>query len=79
MSEQRLYRIISQVFDVPVERITAESGPDDISSWDSVGLLNLALALEAEYGIQLDPDDMADMLSVNLVKTILKERGVSVE
>lgn len=78
MSEQRLYKIISQVFDVPVERITAESGPDDIPSWDSVGLLNLALALEAEYGIQLDPDDMADMLSVNLVKTILKDRGVAV-
>lgn len=75
---QRLYRTVSQVFGIPVEDITEETGADNVKGWDSVGLMNLTLALEAEYGAQLEPDDMADMLSVKLVRMILQDRGVTV-
>ncbi len=77
-TEDRLYRIISEVFGVPAAEITNESSPDTIETWDSLSHLNLVLALEEEFGVALSPEDVMEMLSVQLIKTILGERGVKI-
>ncbi len=77
-TEDRLYRIISEVFGVPTAEITNESSPDTIETWDSLSHLNLVLALEEEFGVALSPEDVMEMLSVQLIKTILGERGVKI-
>ena len=74
--QDRVYRLISEVFGVPVDLIDDESSPDTIESWDSEGHINLILSLEAEFGISLSPEDAMEMLSVRLVCLILEERGV---
>ena len=40
----------------------------------SADTLNIAVAIEAEFGISLSPDDIAEMLSVPLILEILRER-----
>ncbi|MFC1874297.1 acyl carrier protein [Chloroflexota bacterium] len=77
-TEDRLYRIISEVFGVPAAEINNESSPDTIETWDSLSHLNLVLALEEEFGVSLSPEDVMEMLSVQLIRTILAERGVKI-
>lgn len=76
--EDRLYHIISDVFGVPLEEVSEESSPDTIENWDSLSHLNLILSLEAEFGVSLSPEDVMEMLSVQLIGTILAECGVVV-
>lgn len=61
----RVKRIMSDIFSVPVERITLESSPDTIDAWDSLQHLNLMLALEQEFGLKIAPEEMERLVSVH--------------
>jgi acyl carrier protein len=71
---KRVYRVISDVLDVPVTVINDDSSPDTIGNWNSLSHLNLILALEAEFNVALSDEDTMDMLSVKLIQMILVER-----
>jgi acyl carrier protein len=76
VTEDKLYRVLSQVFGVPAAQITDDSSPDTLSTWDSMSHLNMVVALEAEFGVQLTPEQAMEMLSVRLVRMTLQELGV---
>jgi maltose O-acetyltransferase len=47
-------------------------GPSQIARWDSLGHLNLILALESEFGITMTEDDMLNIVSVRHACDIIK-------
>lgn len=48
----------------------------DIAAWDSVGHMALMAALEEEFGIELDIDDIIDFSSFEVGKNILAKYNV---
>ena len=70
---ERVYKIISQVFNVPIENINDESSSDDIETWDSLKHMNMVLALEEEFNVQFGEEQIFEMLNVGLIIEILKE------
>ena len=72
---ERVYKIISQVFNVPIENINDESSSDDIETWDSLKHMNMVLALEEEFNVQFGEEQILEMLNVGLIIEILKEIG----
>ena len=72
--EPRVIRVLSAVVNLPVEQLSGDSGPDTVPGWDSASHLRLVLALEAEVGTAFTDEEVTDMLSVNLICTILGER-----
>ena len=72
--EDRIYRVISDVMGVPLEEINDNSSPDSIEAWESLSHINLILALESEFSVSLDPEDVMEMQSVSLIRTILDEK-----
>ncbi len=69
--ELRVYRIVAELFDVPIERLSPASSPETIEMWDSVGHLNLVLALEQEFGVRLSTDQMDQMADLERIVRIL--------
>jgi acyl carrier protein len=49
----------------------------DINEWDSVGHMGLVAALEDEFEIELDVDDIIEMSSYKIGQEILGKYGVS--
>ena len=49
-----------------------------ISQWDSIGHMALVVALEKEFDVMFDTDDIIDMSSVEKAKEILLKNGVKV-
>lgn len=74
----RIDAIVATVLKIPVSSVTEETSPDTIDKWDSLAHLNLVMAIEIEFQISLSPEDAMEMLSVGLIRTILKERGVDI-
>ncbi len=72
----RIRSIFSDIFQVPLEEVTAQSSPDTIPNWDSLQHLNLVLALEQEFHIQFTPEEIEELLSVELVAALLDEKRV---
>ncbi len=70
----RIYGIVSDVFNIPVSQIGPDSSPEKIESWDSVHHLNLILALEQAFDLQLEPEEIDRMNSVKAILAILSEK-----
>ena len=69
----KLKEVISNVLGVSIDAINDNSSPDSIDKWDSLSHLNLVMAIEAEFDVELTPEDSMDMLSVKLIRMILSD------
>ncbi len=78
-SETKLKELMATVFNVKPSDITDRSTPDTLENWDSVNHLNLILALEETFAIELTEDESVEILSVPLIKLVLQEHGVVFE
>ncbi|HTA19684.1 MAG TPA: acyl carrier protein [Polyangia bacterium] len=77
MSESTLdmvKRIVADVLGTSVSRITADSSPETLENWDSVRHLNIVMALEERFGVELEPEDIEGMRSVMQIVAIMSAR-----
>jgi len=77
-SEDRLSQTVAEVLGVTPDELSEDSSPDTVSSWDSLGHLNLVIALEEEFGIRLSAGDVLAMRSVRLIRQILHQSGAEI-
>lgn len=68
--------IVATVFGAPREQISAQTTHEDLEEWDSLNLINLMIALESEFGVTLEVDDAAELLSIEKIVAVLRRRGV---
>lgn len=71
MLDDRLVEIISDVFGVPPDEITAATGPETLVDWDSVGHLKLVLQIEEEFGVRFPVTDIPKLLSAGQIQDAL--------
>lgn len=75
-NENKLKELMATVFNVAPREITDRATPDSIENWDSVNHLNLVLAIEETFDIELTEDESVEILSFPLIKFVLQEHGV---
>ena len=77
MSSQLLERvrgIAADVLQLPATQITPEASTENVESWDSVHHLNLVLALEQEFDLQFEPEEMDQMHSIAHIVNVLENK-----
>lgn len=70
--ETRLEKVFRETFGS--ERVPAELSQSNCSAWDSVGHLNLILALEAEFGVFFEPEEIASLRTFTDVRAVLASK-----
>jgi acyl carrier protein len=70
---EQVRSIASDIFGIPADRITAESSPETVENWDSMQHLNLVLAIEEKFGVQLDPEDIEKMKNIGAVAALVEK------
>lgn len=70
---EQVRNLASDIFGVPADKITAESSPETIENWDSMQHLNLVLAIEEKFGVQLEPEDIEQMKSIGAVAALVEK------
>lgn len=69
---RRLFDVMGAVFGIDPAMIDREGSSTTIPEWDSVHHLQLMLALEDEFGIQFDTDELATLGSIPLIERRLR-------
>ena len=77
-SEDRLRQTVAEVLGVNPYLLSEESSPSTISSWDSLGHLNLVIALEEEFEVNLSAEEVLAMHSMGSIRRILHQYGVEI-
>lgn len=72
-----LREIVADTLEISPEEVTAETSSDSAENWDSFRHLQLILAVEGEYGVQLDPQQVPELMSVGKLQTALQQKGAS--
>ncbi len=77
MLKKRVFQIISQMMNVPLEQVHEHSSPETIAKWDSFQHMNLILALEEEFNIKFGDEEIMQMGSAGVIVTSLHSKGVN--
>ena len=74
--ERRVRGVVADIFNLPLEEVDLTTSRDTVEGWDSLNLVNLMMAVESEFGISLDVEDVEDLVSVQLILAVLEEKGL---
>ncbi|MBL75338.1 MAG: acyl carrier protein [Chloroflexi bacterium] len=75
---EKLYSIISNVFNVDLSKINDELGPENLEEWDSFNFYVLLDEIENEFKIKFDLDETLDIKKIGDFKKILEKHGVTI-
>ncbi len=64
----------SDFFGVPAESITADSSPQTLEAWDSNQHLNLVLAVEEKFSLQLSPEEIEQMKNIGETAKLIESK-----
>lgn len=70
----RIRRLVAHVLELPEEQLDRSSSPETVETWDSIQHLNMVLALEQEFSLQFTPEEIEQMLSLELIALLVEEK-----
>ncbi len=69
--EERVRGVIAQVFGLDKSAVSSTASQESLEKWDSLGHMNLCVAIEEEFRVRLDDTQIVEMTSVPKVVQIL--------
>lgn len=73
---EKINKIFCEVFAVEESALSDTFNKDTVEGWDSVHQLSLTTAVEDEFDIMLDAEDILEFTSYENVKTILAKYDI---
>ena len=71
---ERLNEVFQDVFDDDEITVNENTTSKDIEDWDSLEHINLIVAVEKEFGIKFNMNEVTSMKNVGEMVTIIEER-----
>jgi len=59
--KERILKLISQIMEVDVDSLDENSSSDNIDNWDSLRHMNLIVAIEEEFDIELTDEQIVEI------------------
>lgn len=75
--DTRLKKVVAAVLGITVPDVTNEASPATLKNWDSLKQMQIMLALEEEFGIQFDDEQIHELSSYKLIAAELAKRGIT--
>lgn len=70
--QEQVQEVFREVFDDATLVLRDDMTADDIEAWDSLGLVNLIVALEDTFDIKFAATEISEMQSVGAILTIIQ-------
>tara|TARA_B110000003_G_C16651608_1_gene534433 strand:+ start:5295 stop:5522 length:228 start_codon:yes stop_codon:yes gene_type:complete len=74
--DDKLKDILSILFEVDKSEITDTFSSDDTDYWDSITHMNMVVAIEEEFDIEFDDEEILELLNFSLIKNIVNSKIV---
>ncbi|MDQ3995526.1 MAG: acyl carrier protein [Gemmatimonadota bacterium] len=69
---------MAATFRVSAARIPDDANPQNVPGWDSLGHIELMLALEMEFGAPLPTEAMIELVSLEAIEGFLRDHATAV-
>jgi acyl carrier protein len=71
----RIQTLVAEALQVPPDMVTPDLAFGDIPQWDSLGHMEVVLRLEEQFGVAVDADTIARLISVPEIYAYLQEQN----
>jgi acyl carrier protein len=75
--ESQVRQLIATTLKLPLEKVMPSASTQSVAAWDSLGQVNVVMALEQTFAIYVEPEDFALLDSVHAITDYLKANGVA--
>lgn len=75
--DEKVEGLLAEVLQIPATKITDDLTMQESDAWDSLKHMELIVALEEAFDVQLTFDEIVSMRSVREIKRVLGEKGVA--
>ncbi|MEO8248207.1 MAG: acyl carrier protein [Burkholderiales bacterium] len=73
----KVQEAIAATLNVPAAKISETTRDEDIAAWDSLGQVNLMMALEQTFDVYLDVEEFQKLNSVPAILEFLERQGIA--
>ena len=74
----KIKALIAEQLSVDIEKVTDEASFIDDLGADSLDTVELVMALEEEYGVEIPDDDVENVTTVKDVIAYIEDRGIEI-
>ena len=74
---KQLFLILGQTLNLSEADLSLDTTADVLETWDSLAMINLAVAIEGEFEISLTAEEVEALVSVRSIVEILERHGVA--
>jgi acyl carrier protein len=71
-----LRNIVADILEISPDEVSPDLSSASVETWDSFRHLQLILALESEFGVQFDPQQIPELTTVAEIEAVLEQKGV---
>ena len=71
--DKEIYGLIANILNIPIDKISLNTGIDNQSDWDSLNHILIMNEIEKVFGISLSPNDVINMINVESILNNLKK------
>ena len=64
------------MLEIPLEQVTDGLSPESVKTWDSLAQLNLIIAVEKEFDIELEIEEIFTIFCVQDLASLLEKRNL---
>ena len=72
---ERVQALLAEALQLPAEQVHPELAFGDLPQWDSLGHMEVMLRLEEQFGLTIDADLIAQLISIPEICKYLEENG----
>ena len=72
---ERVQTLLAEAIQVPFEMVTPDLAFGDLPQWDSLGHMEVMMRLEEQFGVAINADTIAELISVPEICKFLQEGG----
>lgn len=72
---EQIQTLLAEAIQVPIEEITPDLAFGDLPQWDSMGHMEVMLRLEEKFGVEINADTIAALISIPEICKHLESNG----
>lgn len=71
---QEVCEVVSIILRTKSSELDIESSSETVSNWDSINHINLILALEEEFDIDIDDEDISTLFNIKNIVSLIEDK-----
>jgi acyl carrier protein len=75
-NDLKLRNLLVEILLIDDDQYRDENGPDAIETWDSLGMVRIAVGIEESFGYGMTPDEIVSLDSIGNIKAILRSHDI---